>query len=183
MPLEHMRTVTALPTAERRQAGQALRKIVPRSVQAWWASAPGRRDPVGIILNSSRHRIASLLPMRYERMRASPFAFFRGAAAIMAADLANTPATGLWVQAFGDCHLANFGTFASPEGAAMFDVNDFDETLPAPFEWDVKRLAAGFAVNAMTRNLGDKAARHLAGLAVLSCPTACICRSLRGKRR
>ena len=168
MPLEHTRTVTVLPTAERRQAGQALRKSVPRSAHAHWTPSSGRHDPVDIILDSSRHRIASLLPIRYERMRASPFAFFRGAAAVMAADLADTPMTGLWVQACGDCHLANFGTFASPEGTAVFDVNDFDETLPAPFEWDVKRLAASFAVNAITRNLGNKAARHLAGAVVLS---------------
>ena len=99
-------------------------------------------------------------------MRASAFGFFRGAAAIMAADLAETVATGLWVQACGDCHLANFGTFASPEGTPVFDVTDFDETLPAPFEWDIKRLAASFAVDVRSRNLGDKAARELAGAAV-----------------
>jgi uncharacterized protein (DUF2252 family) len=95
-------------------------------------------------------------------MRASAFAFFRGAAAIMAADLADTPTTGLWVQASGDCHLANFGILASPEGTPVFDVNDFDETLPAPFEWDVKRLATSFAVDALARDLGDKTARRLA---------------------
>ena len=116
-----------------------------------------------ILIESGRHRIASLLPIRYDRMRASPFAFFRGAAAIMAADLADTPITGLWVQACGDCHLANFGTFASPEGTPVFDVNDFDETLPAPFEWDVKRLATSFAVDALSRDLGDNTARHFAG--------------------
>jgi uncharacterized protein (DUF2252 family) len=166
MPLEHMRMATVLPATERRQAGQSLRKIVPRSAHAQWTPASGRADPVDILVESGRHRIASLLPIRYDRMRASPFAFYRGAAAIMAADLANTPMTGLWVQACGDCHLANFGTFASPEGTPVFDVNDFDETLPAPFEWDVKRLAASFAVDALSRNLGDKAARHLAGTAV-----------------
>ncbi|HBK09274.1 MAG TPA: DUF2252 domain-containing protein, partial [Acetobacteraceae bacterium] len=139
MPLEHMRMATVLPATERRQAGQSLRKIVPRSAHAQWTPASGRADPVDILVESGRHRIASLLPIRYDRMRASPFAFYRGAAAIMAADLANTPMTGLWVQACGDCHLANFGTFASPEGTPVFDVNDFDETLPAPFEWDVKR--------------------------------------------
>jgi uncharacterized protein (DUF2252 family) len=99
-------------------------------------------------------------------MRASPFAFFRGAAAMMAADLADTPTTGLWVQACGDCHLANFGTFASPEGTPVFDINDFDETLPAPFEWDVKRLATSFAIDAQSRTLGDRTARHLAATAV-----------------
>ena len=166
MPLEHMQTVTVLPAAERRQAGQALRKSVPRGVHSLWAPPPGRRDPVDILIESGRHRIASLLPIRYDRMRSSAFGFFRGAAAIMAVDLANTPASGLSVQACGDCHLANFGTFASPEGTPVFDVNDFDETLPAPFEWDVKRLAASFAVDALSRDLGDKTARHLAGAMV-----------------
>jgi uncharacterized protein (DUF2252 family) len=118
------------------------------------------------LIESGRHRSASLLPVRYDRMRASPFAFFRGGAAIMAADLADTPMTGLWVQACGDCHLANFGTFASPEGTPVFDVNDFDETLPAPFEWDIKRLAASFAIDALSRDLGEKTACCLAGAAV-----------------
>jgi uncharacterized protein (DUF2252 family) len=168
MPLEPMQTADVSPAAERRQAGQALRKIVPRSAHAHWAPATGRRDPVEVLIESGRHRIASLLPIRYDRMRASPFGFFRGAAAIMNADLADTPTTGLWVQACGDCHLANFGSFASPEGIPVFDVNDFDETLPAPFEWDLKRLAASFAVSAQSRDLGDRAARHLAAAAVLA---------------
>src|ERR1700759_842349 len=149
MPLEHVQTAVALPRAERRQGGRALRKIVPRSLPGQWTPAARRRDPVDLLVESGRHRIASLLPIRYDRMRASPFAFLRGAAAIMAADLADTPITGLWVQGCGDCHLANFGTFASPEGTPVFDVNDFDETLPAPFEWDIKRLAASFAVDAL----------------------------------
>jgi uncharacterized protein (DUF2252 family) len=166
MPLEHMQTATVLPAMERRQAGQALRKIVPRSMHAHWVPAASRRDPMDILLESGRHRIAKLLPIRYDRMQASPFAFFRGAAAIMAADLADTPMTGLWVQACGDCHLANFGTFASPEGTPVFDVNDFDETLPAPFEWDIKRLATSFAVDAQSRDLGDKTARNLAAAVV-----------------
>ena len=119
-----------------------------------------------ILIETGRHRIASLLPIRYDRMRTSAFAFFRGVAAIMAADLADTPMTGLWVQACGDCHLANFGTFASPEGIPVFDVNDFDETLPAPFEWDVKRLATSFVIDAQSRDLGDKAARGLAAAVV-----------------
>ena len=166
MPLEHMQTVNVLPVMERRQAGQALRKIVPRSAHAHWAPSVARRDPVDILVESGRHRIASLLPIRYDRMRASPFAFFRGATAVMATDLADTPMTGLWVQAGGDCHMANFGTFASPEGLPVFDINDFDETLPAPFEWDIKRLATSFAVDALSRDLGDKAARHLAAASV-----------------
>jgi uncharacterized protein (DUF2252 family) len=168
MPLEHRQTAAVLPAAERRLAGQALRKIVPRSLHAHWRPPPARQNPVDSLVYSSRHRIASLLHIRYDRMRVSAFAFFRGAAAIMAADLADTPATGLWVQACGDCHLANFGTFASPEGTPIFDVNDFDETSPAPFEWDIKRLATSFAVDALSRDLGDKAARYLAGTAVLA---------------
>jgi uncharacterized protein (DUF2252 family) len=162
MPLEHMQMATVLSATERRQAGQALRKVVPRMMHAHWAPSASRRDPVDILVEAGRHRIASLLPIRYARMRASAFGFFRGGAAIMAADLADTPVTGLWTQACGDCHLANFGTFASPEGTPVFDVNDFDETLPAPFEWDVKRLASSFAVDALSRDLGDKTARHLA---------------------
>jgi uncharacterized protein (DUF2252 family) len=168
MPLEHQRIDTVRPAAERRQAGQALRKVVPRSLHAGWNAPPSRRDPVDIIVESGRHRIASLLPIRYDRMRASPFAFFRGSAAIMAADLAATPSTGLWVQSCGDCHLANFGTFSSPEGTPIFDVNDFDETLPAPFEWDVKRLAASFAIDALSRRLGARTARQLASATVLA---------------
>src|ERR1700749_3442719 len=162
MPLEHMQTVTVLPAAERPRAGQALRKIVPRTMHAHWAPMPARRDPVDVLVESGRHRIACLLPIRYDRMRASPFALFRGAAAIMAADLADTPVTGLWVQACGDCHLANFGTFASPDGSPVFDLNDFDETLPAPFEWDLKRLATSFAVLALSRGLGAETGRRLA---------------------
>jgi uncharacterized protein (DUF2252 family) len=168
MPLEHMQTANVLPATERRHAGQALRKIVPRSLHAHWQPSMSRRNPVDILVDSSRHRIASLLPIRYGRMRASAFAFLRGTAGIMAADLADTPASGLWVQACGDCHLANFGTFASPEGMAVFDVNDFDETLPAPFEWDIKRLATSFAVDALARDLGEKAARCLAAASVLA---------------
>ncbi len=166
MPLEHTEMATVLPATERRQAGQALRKVVPRMMHAHWAPSASRRDPVDILVEAGRHRIASLLPIRYDRMRASAFGFFRGGAAIMAADLADTPVTGLWAQACGDCHLANFGTFASPEGTPVFDVNDFDETLPAPFEWDIKRLATSFAVDALSRDLGDKTARHLAAAVV-----------------
>ncbi|PPQ39540.1 DUF2252 domain-containing protein [Rhodopila globiformis] len=166
MPLEHMQTAGVLPRAERRQAGRALRKIVPRSLHGQWAPSPKRRDPVDLLVETGRHRIASLLPIRYDRMRASPFAFFRGAAAIMAADLADTPSSGLWVQACGDCHLANFGVFASPVGNPVFDLNDFDETLPAPFEWDVKRLAASFAIDALSRGLGNTAARQMAAQAM-----------------
>src|SRR3954454_20548140 len=166
MPLEHMQMACVLPRAERRQAGRALRKIVPRSLHAHWAPPAKRRDPVDLLVETGRHRIASLLPIRYDRMRASPFGFFRGAPAIMAADLAETPASGLWVQASGDCHFENFGVFASPAGNPVFDLNDFDDTLPALFEWDVKCLAASFAVDALSHGLGDSAARQMAAQAM-----------------
>ncbi len=168
MPLEQVQPDAVLPIAERRLAGQALRKMVPRSLHARWKPPSNRHDPVQTLVETSRHRIARLLPIRYARMRASPLAFMRGAASIMAADLAETPASGLWVQACGDCHLANFGTYAAPDGTPVFDINDFDETLPAPFEWDVKRLATSFALDAQSRGLGDKAARHLARTATLA---------------
>ncbi len=168
MPLEHVEPDDLLPVAERRQAGQRLRKVVPRSRHAAWKAAPGRRDPVELLLETSRHRISSLLPIRYGRMRPSPFTFLRGSAAIMAADLAATPSSGLWVQSSGDCHLANFGTFASPEGLPVFDLNDFDETLPAPFEWDLKRLAVSFAVDARCRSMPERVCRQLARTVVMT---------------
>ncbi len=168
MPLEHVLPHAVLPIAERRQAGQALRKVVPRSLHASWKPSVNRRDPIQTLIDSDRHLLSHLLPIRYGRMRASPFTFLRGAASVMAADLAETPTSGLWTQSCGDCHLANFGTFASPDGAPVFDVNDFDETLPAPFEWDLKRLATSFAVDACARGEPDKVVRHLARTVVLS---------------
>jgi len=162
MPLELASPAAPLTVADRRRLGHGLRKLVPRRLQALWTPPAGRADPVQTLIETGRHRIPSLLPIRYDRMRQSAFAFLRGAAAIMAADLAATPASGLTVQACGDCHHANFGTFASPEGTPVFDVNDFDETLPAPFEWDLKRLATSFVVDARGRGLPPKACRQLA---------------------
>jgi uncharacterized protein (DUF2252 family) len=162
MPLEHVPPVAVRSIAERRQAGQALRKIVPRSLHATWKPAVNRRDPVQLLIESNRHLLSHLVPLRYGRMRASPFAFLRGSAAIMAADLAQTPNLGLRVQSSGDCHLANFATFASPDGTPVFDMNDFDETLPAPFEWDLKRLAVSFVAAANARGLPERMSRHLA---------------------
>ena len=118
-----------------------------------------------MLVEQGKGRIAELLPVRYARMKTDPFAFLRGAAGIMAADLAAVPSTGLRVQACGDCHLANFGGYASPEGTPVFDVNDFDETLPAPFEWDVKRLAASLAVAGRVAKVADQECRHLARIA------------------
>ncbi|GBQ29196.1 DUF2252 domain-containing protein [Gluconacetobacter sacchari] len=154
---------TALSTRRDRHAGgRALRQSLPRGAHADWVPAPGRADPVAILERQGEGRIAALLPVRYQRMAASPFAFLRGAAAVMAADLAQTAWTGPRVQACGDCHLANFGAYASPEGAPVFDINDFDETLPAPFEWDIKRLAASLVLAGQEAGLSDGAARELA---------------------
>ena len=128
--------------AERIAAGRELREKVPRKSHAGWQAPARRPDPIGLLIDSNKGRIAALLPIRYGRMLKSPFAFFRGAAAVMASDLARTPITGMRVQACGDCHIMNFGAFATPERNLIFDINDFDETLPAPWEWDLKRLAA-----------------------------------------
>jgi uncharacterized protein (DUF2252 family) len=131
---------------ERRKVGLSMRQRVPRSAQAEWTTPADRADPVAILIEQGKSRIQELLPVRYARMKADPFAFLRGAAAVMATDLKRTPSTGVRMQACGDAHLANFGTYATPEGTPIFDLNDFDETLPAPFEWDIKRLAASLAV-------------------------------------
>ena len=137
---------------ERLTSGKTLRKKVPRSAHAEWAPPSHRPDPVELLRDSDRGRIPELLPVRYGRMRQSPFAFFRGAAALMAWDLSTVPATGIAVQACGDCHAANFGGFASPERRLLFDINDFDETLRASWEWDIKRLAASIVLS--SRELG-----------------------------
>lgn len=139
---------------ERMSAGKALRKIVPRSSHADWAVAANRPDPISVLQNSDRGRLPELLPIRYGRMRQSPFAFFRGSAAVMAWDLSKTAATGIRVQACGDCHASNFGGFASPERRLVFDINDFDETLNAPWEWDIQRLAASIVLASRELGLG-----------------------------
>jgi uncharacterized protein (DUF2252 family) len=136
-----------LKTVEERHAeGQARRAGVPRSSHAGWRAPPDRPDPIALLEERHRSRVAELVPIRVGRMLVSPFTFLRGAAEVMAHDLACTPVSGLRVQACGDAHLLNFGVFATPERHLVFDVNDFDETLPAPWEWDVKRLAASVAV-------------------------------------
>ncbi|MEU3981962.1 DUF2252 domain-containing protein [Streptomyces sp. NPDC026672] len=154
--------------AERADHGRAARKRVPRSAHADWLAPVDRPDPVAVLERQGRDRLSELLPIRYGRMSASPFAFLRGAAAVMAADLAAQPHTGLTVQLCGDAHLLNFGVYASPERALLFDLNDFDETFPGPFEWDVKRLAASVAVAG--RENGHPEAK--AGRAVLAAVTA-----------
>ncbi len=131
---------------ERHAAGKALRDSVSRKQHEQWAPPRQRRDPVEMVIESSKGRIEELVPIRYGRMMVSPFAFYRGTANIMAADLASTPVSGLRAQICGDCHMLNFGGFATPERRLIFDVNDFDETLPGPWEWDVKRLATSFVL-------------------------------------
>jgi uncharacterized protein (DUF2252 family) len=145
------------PSAKQRMAfGKKLRERVPRSSQAEWKPSPNRPDPVHLLKHADRGRLEALLPIRYARMKQSPFGFFRGSAALMAADLSTTPSTGLRVQACGDCHIANFGGFGSPERRLVFDINDFDETLPAPWEWDVKRLAASAVLAGRELGVSDK---------------------------
>src|SRR5262245_54879295 len=129
---------------DRLAQGKQLRQSAPRSAHGLWKPAEDRPDPVVMLIESGRGRLESLAPIRYARMLTSPFAFFRGSARAMAFDLASTPVSGLRVQLCGDCHLGNFGGFATPERRLIFDLIDFDETIPGPWEWDVKRLGASF---------------------------------------
>jgi uncharacterized protein (DUF2252 family) len=152
--------------AERREIGRAMRDQSPRKGLATWKAAPGRRDPVDLILRSEEGRLEDLLPIRHSRMLASPFAFYRGTAILQAADLGSAPSTNLQLWACGDAHLVNFGGFATPERRMVFDINDFDEVSVAPFEWDLKRLAASFVVAARDRGFGDDAGREAASTAV-----------------
>ena len=149
---------TAFPE-ERAAVGKAAREKVPRSSHGEWEPPARRRDPVKVLEDQAKRRVQELVPIRYGRMLASPFTFFRGAAAIMAMDLAKTPESGLRVQACGDAHLSNFGVFAAPDRREVLDVNDFDETLPGPWEWDVKRLAASFAIAGRDRDFTPKETR------------------------
>jgi len=163
------RPAAARPTrAERQAAGKALHGKSPRTSHAEWAPAARRADPVAQVIASSKGRIPELIPIRYGRMMASPFTFFRGTANIMAADLATTPATGITVQACGDCHLMNFGGFATPERQIIFDINDFDETMPGPWEWDVKRLAASMVLAARSNGFAKADQRDAALASVRS---------------
>ncbi len=150
---------------ERYAAGKALRETCPRSSHGAWSPASNRLGPVELILRAEKGRIAELLPLRHGRMVRSAFTFYRGAALTMASDLASTPATGVHVQCCGDAHLCNFGGFATPERRVIFSINDLDETLPAPWEWDVKRLAASFVVACRDNRLSDASARDV----VLEC--------------
>src|SRR3954470_13786188 len=148
--------------------GKTARELVPRSAHRGWTPAPGRPDPVEVIEAEDADRDQDLVPVRHGRMLASPFTFYRGAARIMAIDLADTPRAGLDVQLCGDAHLSNFGLYASPERNLVFDLNDFDETLRGPFEYDVKRLAPSLEAAGRTRNLTAKERRTAVVTAVRS---------------
>ena len=149
-----------LSRADRVARGKDARAVAPLESHAQFE--PGTaRDPVGLLLQQAQSRVPELVPVRHGRMLVSAFTFYRGAALPMAADLATTPTSGLWVQLCGDAHLSNFGAFASPERQLVFDVNDFDETLPGPFEWDVKRMAASFAVAGRDSGFPTKTRRKI----------------------
>jgi uncharacterized protein (DUF2252 family) len=153
--------VVHLDVDQRRRMGRAARTAVPRSSQAEWVAGPDRADPGALLSAQETTRVPDLVPMRHERMLVSPFTFYRGAAVIMAADLATSADSGLRVQACGDAHLSNFGGFAAPDRALLFDINDFDETSAGPFEWDVKRLAASFEIAARSRSFSAKETRSV----------------------
>ena len=161
------RKVAHLSPGERVARGKAARNEVPRSSHGRWEPAADRPDPVALLEEQGATRVPELVPIRYGRMLVSPFTFYRGAALIMAADLAATPRSGLNAQICGDAHLSNFGVFASPERQTMFDINDFDETLPGPWEWDVKRLAASFEIAGRDRGFdpAERAVIVTAGVA------------------
>ena len=164
---EGERKVSHPSPAERVARGKAARNEVPRASQGGWVPADNRPDPVALLVEQGESRVPELVPIRYGRMLVSPFTFYRGAALIMATDLAATARSGLHTQACGDAHLSNFGVFASPERQLMFDINDFDETAPGPWEWDVKRLAASFEIAGRDRGFApaDRRAIVSAGVA------------------
>jgi uncharacterized protein (DUF2252 family) len=155
-----------LSPADRAARGKAARAEVPRDSHAVFDPPPDRPDPIGLLAEQGKSRVPELVPVRYGRMMVSPFTFFRGAALPMASDLAATPVSGLAVQACGDAHLSNFGLFGSAERRLMFDVNDFDETLPGPWEWDVKRLATSLEVAARGNGFAGKQRREIVAAAV-----------------
>ncbi|MEU9498928.1 DUF2252 domain-containing protein [Streptomyces sp. NPDC048196] len=164
-----MRTDASLLTpAERAGRGKAVRERLPRPSHAEFGPAPDRPDPVELLDRQSAGRVPDLVPLRYGRMLESPFAFYRGAAALMAADLGTRPCTGIVTQLCGDAHLLNFGLYASPERHLVFDVNDFDETLPGPWEWDVKRLAASMAIAGRANGFADEQRRDVVRATVRS---------------
>ncbi|WP_428672914.1 DUF2252 domain-containing protein [Reyranella sp.] len=161
-PPETRRPPHSVPADDLVAAGKHLRDTIPRSSQGAWKRTKDRSDPLEILRASDTGRIPELIPIRYGRMLQSPFTFYRGSASVMAADLFTTPTTDIRVQACGDCHLLNFGGFTTAERNIVFDINDFDETLPAPWEWDVKRLVASFVLAARSNGLSDAAGRDAA---------------------
>jgi hypothetical protein len=163
--------VKRLSPSERVELGKAARAEVPLEAHADFRPAPSR-NPVALLLRQAKSRVPELVPMRHGRMLVSPFTFYRGAAIVMADDLATTPTTGLRTQLCGDAHLSNFGAYASPERRLVFDINDFDETLPGPFEWDVKRLAASFVVAGRDNGFSKKECRKITLTVVESYRTA-----------
>ncbi len=165
-PVETSPSLQSHPTRDELHAlGKSLRGTCPRQSHATWQPAPNRPDPIALMEESDKGRMPQLIPLRHGRMLKSPFTFYRGAALNMAADLATTPVTGIRVQACGDSHLCNFGAYATPERRVIFDINDLDETLPAPWEWDVKRLATSFVLACRDNGFSEDAARD----AALSC--------------
>jgi uncharacterized protein (DUF2252 family) len=164
----HHKVRRALTYQQRRERGRAARQKIPRSSHAAWAPAPDRPDPVDLLEAQANNREPDLVHIRYARMTPSPFTFMRGAAITMAHDLAGTPNTGIQAQLCGDCHLLNFGLYASPERTLLFDVNDFDETLPGPWEWDVKRLATSLVVAGRDHGFDNADCRRAAREAVRS---------------
>ncbi|HVW47678.1 MAG TPA: DUF2252 domain-containing protein [Solirubrobacterales bacterium] len=161
-----MTKIARLENGEDAERGRMARSATPRSAHAEWLPPPGREDPVAILRRQAETRVAELLPIRYGRMSASPFSFYRGAAAVMAADLAPTPDSGLVVQVCGDAHINNFGGFAAPDRRLVFGPNDFDETLPGPWEWDVKRMATSIEIAARDLGLRRKQRRRIVASAV-----------------
>jgi uncharacterized protein (DUF2252 family) len=153
-----------MPVEERVALGKSLRIQVPRGSHGNWAPAADRPDPINLLQEQDKGRLQPLLPIKYGRMLASPFAFLRGSAVVMASDLAKTPTTSLDVVLCGDAHLSNFGVFATPERNLVFDINDFDETYPGPWEWDLKRLAASAVVTGRENGFSDKKCKELAAI-------------------
>lgn len=163
-----MEPAVGLSKSDRRKQGKALREKCPRTLQAEWKPRSKSQDIVKLLEESDVDRIAGLIPVKYQRMGVSPFTFFRGAAILQARDLADAPVSGITVQACGDCHLANFGGFASPERVLVFDINDFDETFPGAWEWDIKRLGASLVLAARDRGFSKSIADNVVRAAAAS---------------
>ncbi len=159
---ENVQPRETAPRSQRRAFGKKLREQVPPNSHGAWEPDPDRPNPISLLQEQDASRLQHLVPIKYGRMVASPFAFLRGSAAVMAADLSNTPSSGLEVQLCGDAHLSNFGVFATPERKLVFDLNDFDETHPGPWEWDLKRLAASAVVAGRENGFSEKVNRTLA---------------------